>query len=63
VVGRGPWFAVRSWRAADAQNAYFPLFIPESYLSREAEHVEGFSVMVRGSQVADRGWWAVVRGP
>ena len=26
-----------------AQNAYFPLFIPESYLKREAEHVEGFS--------------------
>ncbi len=26
-----------------AQNAYFPLFIPESYLSKEAEHVEGFS--------------------
>ena len=26
-----------------AQNAYFPLFIPQSYLSREAEHVEGFS--------------------
>jgi prolyl-tRNA synthetase len=24
-------------------NAYFPLFIPESYLRREAEHVEGFS--------------------
>jgi prolyl-tRNA synthetase len=24
-------------------NAYFPLFIPESYLQREAEHVEGFS--------------------
>ncbi len=24
-------------------NAYFPLLIPESYLSREAEHVEGFS--------------------
>src|SRR3569623_2288759 len=30
-------------KAADAQNAYFPLFIPESYLSREAQHVEGFS--------------------
>jgi prolyl-tRNA synthetase len=30
-------------KLADAQNAYFPLFIPESYLSREAEHVEGFS--------------------
>jgi prolyl-tRNA synthetase len=28
---------------AGAHNAYFPLFIPESYLSREAEHVEGFS--------------------
>ena len=28
---------------AGAQNAYFPLFIPESYLNREAEHVEGFS--------------------
>ncbi|MBA3489363.1 MAG: proline--tRNA ligase [Longispora sp.] len=26
-----------------AENAYFPLFIPESYLKREAEHVEGFS--------------------
>ena len=30
-------------KAAGAQNAYFPLFIPESYLKREAEHVEGFS--------------------
>src|SRR5688500_7444972 len=30
-------------KAAGAQNAYFPLFIPESYLRREAEHVEGFS--------------------
>ena len=33
------------WRikASGAQNAYFPLFIPESYLHKEAEHVEGFS--------------------
>jgi len=30
-------------KTAGAQNAYFPLFIPESYLNREAEHVEGFS--------------------
>ena len=30
-------------KACGAQNAYFPLFIPESYLQREAEHVEGFS--------------------
>ena len=25
------------------QNAYFPLFIPESFLKKEAQHVEGFS--------------------
>jgi prolyl-tRNA synthetase len=30
-------------KATGAENAYFPLFIPLSYLSREAEHVEGFS--------------------
>jgi prolyl-tRNA synthetase len=30
-------------KACGAQNAYFPLFIPESYFQREAEHVEGFS--------------------
>ncbi|MGW7464434.1 proline--tRNA ligase [Streptomyces xantholiticus] len=28
---------------AGASNAYFPLFIPQSYLTREAEHVEGFA--------------------
>jgi prolyl-tRNA synthetase len=30
-------------KAAGVDNAYFPLFIPESYLRREAEHVEGFA--------------------
>ncbi len=30
-------------KLAGADNAYFPLFIPESYLHKEAEHVEGFS--------------------
>ena len=30
-------------KKAGAKNAYFPLFIPESYLAKEAEHVEGFS--------------------
>lgn len=25
------------------QNAYFPMFIPESFLTKEAEHVEGFA--------------------
>ena len=28
---------------AGVKNAYFPLFIPEEFLRREAEHVEGFS--------------------
>ncbi|MGQ9908479.1 MAG: proline--tRNA ligase [Candidatus Flexifilum sp.] len=31
------------FKATGHQNAYFPLFIPQSYLRREAEHVEGFS--------------------
>ncbi|MBC7271526.1 MAG: proline--tRNA ligase [Streptomyces sp.] len=39
-------------KAAGASNAYFPLFIPQSYLTREAEHVEGFApelaVVTRG---------------
>jgi prolyl-tRNA synthetase len=30
-------------KAAGARNCYFPMFIPEPYLRREAEHVEGFS--------------------
>jgi prolyl-tRNA synthetase len=30
-------------KVTGAENAYFPLFIPESYLRREAQHVEGFS--------------------
>ena len=30
-------------KTAGAENAYFPLFIPESYLTRESDHVEGFS--------------------
>lgn len=32
-----------SIRELGVQNCYFPLFIPEEYLSREADHVEGFS--------------------
>ena len=30
-------------KATGARNAYFPLLIPEAFLHREAEHVEGFS--------------------
>jgi prolyl-tRNA synthetase len=30
-------------KATGARNAYFPLLIPEAFLRREAEHVEGFS--------------------
>lgn len=30
-------------KATGVSNAYFPLFIPESFLKKEKEHVEGFS--------------------
>ena len=33
----------KRFKKTGAQNAYFPLLIPESYLKREAEHVEGFA--------------------
>ncbi|MFH0836387.1 MAG: proline--tRNA ligase, partial [Candidatus Micrarchaeota archaeon] len=31
------------FKQAEIQNTYFPLFIPESFLKREAEHFAGFS--------------------
>src|SRR5438445_7353673 len=31
------------FKATNHQNAYFPLLIPQSFLRKEAEHVEGFS--------------------
>ncbi len=31
------------FKATGHQNAYFPLLIPKSYLSKEADHVEGFA--------------------
>ncbi len=33
----------REFKAIGVENAYFPLFIPLSYLEKEAEHVEGFA--------------------
>jgi prolyl-tRNA synthetase len=33
----------RMFKETGHVNAYFPLFIPESFIKREAEHVEGFS--------------------
>ncbi|GIW11257.1 MAG: proline--tRNA ligase [Dehalococcoidia bacterium] len=46
--GYAIWEAIRDgldrrFRATGHQNAYFPLFIPLSFLQKEAEHVEGFS--------------------
>jgi prolyl-tRNA synthetase len=42
------WEAVKSgldrrFKETGHENAYFPLFIPMSFLERESEHVEGFS--------------------
>jgi len=33
----------RMFKATGHENAYFPLFIPKSFFSREANHVEGFA--------------------
>lgn len=33
----------RMFKETGHSNAYFPLFIPKSFLSKEAEHVEGFA--------------------
>ncbi len=33
----------RMFKETGHKNAYFPLFIPKSFLSKEAEHVEGFA--------------------
>ncbi|MBX7118054.1 MAG: proline--tRNA ligase [Gemmatimonadaceae bacterium] len=32
-----------AFKATGHQNAYFPLFIPQSFLQKEAQHVEGFA--------------------
>ncbi|MEM6336012.1 MAG: proline--tRNA ligase, partial [Bacteroidota bacterium] len=46
--GYGLWENVqqgldRMFKATGHKNAYFPLFIPQSFLEKEAEHVEGFA--------------------
>ncbi len=46
--GYGLWERMQSEmddriKACGAENAYFPLFIPQSYLTKEADHVEGFA--------------------
>ena len=33
----------KKFKATGHQNAYFPLFIPKSYFSKEASHVDGFA--------------------
>jgi len=46
--GYGIWESIQKdldarFKATGHVNAYFPLFIPESFLSKEADHVEGFA--------------------
>jgi prolyl-tRNA synthetase len=46
--GYALWEAVKEgldkrFKATGVKNAYFPLFIPESFLKKEEEHVEGFA--------------------
>ena len=47
-TGYGIWEKIqqhldRMFKETGHVNAYFPMFIPESYLKKEAEHVEGFA--------------------
>jgi len=47
--GYAIWQAIQDYfneniiKATKVRNAYFPLFIPESFFKKEAEHAEGFS--------------------
>jgi prolyl-tRNA synthetase len=46
--GYGIWELMQSaldgmFKATGHENAYFPLFIPQSFLAKEAEHVQGFA--------------------
>ena len=41
----------RRFKETGHVNAYFPLFIPKSFLSREAEHVEGLQKNVPWSPI------------
>src|SRR5271156_3752321 len=40
------------FKATNHQNVYFPLLIPQSFLHKEAEHVEGFSPELAGVTIA-----------
>jgi prolyl-tRNA synthetase len=40
------YYLDKRFKATGHRNAYFPLFIPESFLKKEAEHVEGFAPQV-----------------
>jgi prolyl-tRNA synthetase len=54
-LGYGIWERMQRalddmFKATGHVNAYFPLFIPESFLQKEAEHVEGFAPETRWSR-------------
>ena len=57
----------RRFKATGHRNAYFPLFIPESFFQKEKEHVEGFNPERHGSRKRlERSWrnvWRSVRLP
>ncbi|MDR7543563.1 MAG: proline--tRNA ligase [Armatimonadota bacterium] len=49
--GYALWEGIQRWlderfKATGHVNAYFPLFVPESFLKKEAEHVQGFAPQV-----------------
>ena len=57
-LGYSLWQAImdefnRMLKEDGVQNAYFPLFIPETFFAREAEHAEGFKPEVAWVQNKD----------
>ena len=55
------------FKATGHQNAYFPLFIPKSFFSREADHVDGFAkecaVVTHYRLKNDENWKGIVVDP
>lgn len=60
------WEVIQNWfndeiRKRGVENGYFPLFIPESFFKKEAEHAEGFNPEVAWIANKDEGERLAVR--
>ncbi len=58
--GYAVWEAIRDYfngrlKELNVKNAYFPMFIPESFFKKEAEHAKGFAPEVAWIEKGDAG--------